>query len=394
MTYKHIKFQDSSTMRALEKLAQEKGLIKPEALHKKASMPVKPDLTPTSDLMDNILKLCGGLRAQGMDESAQELETYYLGYKQAQTLYETSKEKGEDVIQSAHPDGSHKLEDVEGDEAVVEDVLDKHRRILDVVNKKPTGKLSNASQLIGAVKVILGQSYADVKTNLNQAYANVFKAYQLARQAGGLSKAVLGWSAERINAMHVVVVKMPHDITSNDVEDVVDIINTLQRNWQPDLLHNVLPSFLTKGIEDDTVWNKVNGYLEAAKQEVSSVMETVKTLAMQMASGETPAEEDPGSGKYQMPEMTIQGDPLMGKLDNLINKLQAALSLRSISDNQQIAQWVNKEINTIKQEQDRISKIPADQRKEIESNLSQDIATYEQEVAQFYKEWVNVKPRQ
>ena len=61
-------------------------------------------------------------------------------------MYETHKETGDDVIHSAHPKGSHKLEGVAGDEATFEDILDKHTKILNVVEKKPTGKLSTASR--------------------------------------------------------------------------------------------------------------------------------------------------------------------------------------------------------------------------------------------------------
>src|SRR5665213_538414 len=139
MTFKHVKFEDSPIMRSLEKVAQEKGLIKPNVLEKIASCPKKLDMTPTSDLMENIFKLCTGLRAQGFTKAATELEVKYLNYKQAQTLYEAHAEKGEDLIEAAHPKGSHHLENVEGDEAVFEDILDKHKKIVDVVNKTPNG---------------------------------------------------------------------------------------------------------------------------------------------------------------------------------------------------------------------------------------------------------------
>lgn len=154
MTYKHIDFGSSEIMRSLEKVAQEKGLIKADPIKKTAA--VKLDLTPSNNLTDNILKLCAGLRAQGRNKYAEELENNFLNYKKAQTLYETSKEKGEDLINSAHPKGSHKLEDVNSKEAVFENILDQHLKTLEVVNKKPTGKLSNAS-IIKSVKTVLGQ---------------------------------------------------------------------------------------------------------------------------------------------------------------------------------------------------------------------------------------------
>ncbi|HEY5268398.1 MAG TPA: hypothetical protein VII94_04665 [Candidatus Saccharimonadales bacterium] len=200
MTFKHVKFEDSPIMRSLEKVAQEKGLIKPNVLEKIASCPKKLDMTPTSDLMENIFKLCTGLRAQGFTKAATELEVKYLNYKQAQTLYEAHAEKGEDLIEAAHPKGSHHLENVEGDEAVFEDILDKHKKIVDVVNKTPNGKLSESSAVINAVKTVLsekknknfviGTNFLDVKkgskVSLGQEESSFSPGRAVAEGAGGL----------------------------------------------------------------------------------------------------------------------------------------------------------------------------------------------------------------
>lgn len=177
MTFKHIKFEDSPIMRSLEKVAKEKGLVKePTVLEKIASRPAvkKVDTTPSSSMMDNIFKLCAGMRKQGLVKEAAELESNYFNYKQAQTLYEAHKETGEDVIQFAHPKGSHKLEGVEGDEATVEDILDKHVKFLNMVEKKPTGKLSSSAHVLSEVKRALGQiqapkeSRSDLYASLNE----------------------------------------------------------------------------------------------------------------------------------------------------------------------------------------------------------------------------------
>jgi hypothetical protein len=156
MTYKHVKFEDSPIMRSLEKVAQEKGLVKPDPLTKTAAK--KTDLTPSGSLLDNVLKLCAGLRDRGFEKQASELEINLLNYKQAQTLYETTPEKGEDLVHAAHPQGSHKLEglDAENDGAVVEDILDQHAKNLQMIEKKPTGKLASISEAIEAVKVAIG----------------------------------------------------------------------------------------------------------------------------------------------------------------------------------------------------------------------------------------------
>lgn len=157
MTFKHVKFADSPTMRALEKVAYDKGWVKPETMQKTASKKTAASLVPTDNLMTNVLKLCAGLRSQDMEKYADELETCYLNYKRAQTMYDAHGEKGEDVIHAAHPKGSHKLEDVDSSEACFEDILDRHVKMLQVVEKKPTGKLSSAKQVIDSVKIVLGQ---------------------------------------------------------------------------------------------------------------------------------------------------------------------------------------------------------------------------------------------
>ncbi len=144
MSFKQTKHWDSEVMRSLEKVAYEKGLIKPEPLQKQASLSKTADITPTSDLMQNIIKLCIALRAEGLVKEAAEVETNFFNYKKAQTLYEVTKEKGEDLVDAAHPQGSHKLEGLDSEEAVVEDIVDRHNKMKAVVDKKPTGKYSSS----------------------------------------------------------------------------------------------------------------------------------------------------------------------------------------------------------------------------------------------------------
>ena len=148
MTYKHIKFGDSEVMRSFERVSVTKGLVKNEPqIEKKASN----NLNFSENFSENILKLCESLRDNGLDTFASELENNFLNYKKAQTLYNTSKEKGEDLINAAHPDGSHELKDVEGD-SVIETIIDKKEKMMKVINKNPTGKLSTAKEIINAIK--------------------------------------------------------------------------------------------------------------------------------------------------------------------------------------------------------------------------------------------------
>jgi hypothetical protein len=167
MTFKHSKFIDSATMRSFEKIAIEKKMIMPDGLSKKASK--KIDLTPSSDLMSNILTLCVGLKELGMERYASDLQKKFLNYKEASNAYETSGETGEDLINSAHPEGSHKLVGVEGD-SLFETILDQQLKMINIVNKKPSGKLTNASSskdIINTVKFSLGQNTKSNKEQLD-----------------------------------------------------------------------------------------------------------------------------------------------------------------------------------------------------------------------------------
>lgn len=154
MTFKHTKF-DSEVFRSLERVALDKGMITPEVpLIKEASVKVE-DLSPTNDLMINVVKLCSGLRSRGFDKYADEVESKFFALKSANVLYDVSKETGEDLVDAAHPKGSHKLEDVDGD-SLIETILDRHLKMIEVTNKKPTGKLANID-IINSVKIALAQ---------------------------------------------------------------------------------------------------------------------------------------------------------------------------------------------------------------------------------------------
>ena len=68
----------------------------------------------------------------------------------------TSPMKKEKIlIEAAHPEGGHQMENVEGD-AYVEDILEKHLKMLDVADQSPKGKLASSKGVLDAVKVALG----------------------------------------------------------------------------------------------------------------------------------------------------------------------------------------------------------------------------------------------
>lgn len=189
MSFKHNKFEDSEIMRSLEKVAVQKGLVKSEPA-KEMRKEASNNLSATGNLTQDIVKLCSGLRASGFIAQANEIEKNFIMFKQAETLYQTSKETGKDLVDAAHPDGSHQLKDLKHK---VLTITDRHEVLLDKVNKKPTGKLATSSDIIKAVKMALGQqnflqtyneSYNSIVDNFKELYPSYEGILNKAKEMG------------------------------------------------------------------------------------------------------------------------------------------------------------------------------------------------------------------
>lgn len=412
MTFKHVKFEDSPTMRALEKVAKEKGLVKPEPLQKKASVTKKADYTPSDDFMENIFKLCAGLRANGLEKAATEVEINYLRYKQAQTLYETSKEKGEDLVQAAHPKGSHKLEGVEGNElAVVEDILDQHTKLVEIVNKKPTGKLSSA-QVINEVKRALGQLvapkeseselYESMNTRLNDILAYLGTVLSVLKNDGGpdFNSKMADKGAAAIRS---AVAARP--FTRNDLRNALLGLKQLQStsssgdfktsNWfgSPD---NDDPGVLN--------WNKPNGagtvmgVLVSKINSLDNVLRKLDTIRIMKEQGIYKGTEGPSGQKGQLTiaPVTIQEGPL-GPVYRQINSLQLQLNTwstyRSISSDPEAAKWISDEIKELDGIKARMDKVPENEEAEKEAapNFQREVDQEKAGINEFKTGWVDQK---
>ncbi len=407
MTFKHVKFEDSPTMRALEKVAKEKGLVKPEPLQKKASVTKKADYTPSDDFMENIFKLCAGLRANGLEKAAAEVEVNYLRYKQAQTLYETSKEKGEDLVQAAHPKGSHKLEGVEGNElAVVEDILDQHKKIKEIVEKKPTGKLSSA-QVISDVKRALGQLVASKETEeqlfkfmyekLNKVISDLGPALSILKLDGGpdYNSAKADKGATEVRA---AVSSRP--FTRDDLRAALQGLQKIQstsdsgnfktKNWfgSPD---NDDPGVLA--------WNaRAGGVMGALVNTIYSVDPILKKIENIRILKEQGTYKDPGevNKPLTIAPVEIQEGPL-GPVYRQINGLKRQLNTwatyRSIASDPEAAKWIVDEIKELDALITAMDKIPDDpeSEKEAASRFLSDVNTEAQHIAEFKTGWVDQK---
>ena len=100
------------------------------------------DYGPTENVADDVMTLARGLRNKGFTKEATDLEDKFLLYKTAEThLYRVFDEDGEDLIDFSHQDGDIEVAPAKEGYGKVETIVSQHKKIEDVVNKKPTGKL-------------------------------------------------------------------------------------------------------------------------------------------------------------------------------------------------------------------------------------------------------------
>jgi hypothetical protein len=205
MTFKHVKFEDSVTMRSLERVARDKGWLPPvKSLSKIASLN-ETDLSISVNLTENIMKLCSGLRASGLDKYADDVESKFMSYKSAQTLYETSKEKDEDLVDAAHPKGSHKLTDMDGDN-VIETIIDQHLAGIKLTEKKPTGKLASNKDILRSVKIVLAQAAnPTIVQNLNIVLNSVQTIFVLHEDQSFLTRPIASGKDTLINYINQAI---------------------------------------------------------------------------------------------------------------------------------------------------------------------------------------------
>lgn len=371
MSFKHVKFEDSPIMRSLEKVAREKGLVKPEPpLQKTAALSKKANLTPTPNLMENIFKLCAGLREQGRVVEASEVETNYLNYKRAQTLYEAHKETGDDLIHSAHPKGSHKLEGVAGDEATFEDILDKHTKILQMVEKKPTGKLSSAAQILGAVKKSLGQQANESASLVAQIRAQLSKVSRIFQGIDNITRDELSAPISQEGYVDKVQ-KLSQNPTIDNIEDIRDLIDKLSSRLDPTSIGHYLSLGLA-GLSKDT-WSKVKPNLDAAKEAINAAHDlraryneiTVPNYGQgPQADSRAPATEPEAAGPDTLSQ---QFSALASKID--LYKAQAESSAGPNSA--AIVAWLDKAAGFVTQ----YSKAYADNKFKSDPKITQNFAT-------------------
>jgi hypothetical protein len=345
MTFKHVKFEDSVVMRSLEKLAKDKGLVKSEEITKTAAP--KLDLSPSGALINNVLKLCEGLRQSGLIKHADDLEEKFINYKQAQTLYEAHSEKGEDLIDRAHPKGSHHLEDVEGDEAVIETILDQQLKALDMIKKVPTGKLSNASSIIDAVKVVLAQSPLTVDS-----------VKQVAREVVATISTIDSMTGDELTVSLSNFVshaqKLAENPTVYNLKEMKALLNRLYKRLDP----SISGASMGLGGVSDYTWNRLQNLLSKANNLVEKAVSLrVKLDQSESESASLEGHESPESGGQSRTGETVvmnaEGKQFISQVNNYLSQLsgfQVAIENdpeNSAADKSQANAWIYGKINAL-----------------------------------------------
>jgi hypothetical protein len=405
MSFKHVKFEDSPVMRSLEKLAFDKGLVKKEEIAKTASK--KLDLTPTDNLMENVIHLCAGLREINMHKMADDLEKNLMIYKQAQTLYETSKETGEDLVDAAHPKGGHKLEDVDSDMAKFHTIVEKHLSALKMIEKMPTGKLANAKDIIKAVKVVLAEDTvesleAQVKDNINKAFNRFNRVREIANKDLTIE---LGTGA------------FSEDLFSNPTLDEIQSTKSAvaRKMW------GLKPGILM-GVTEDT-WSIISPMIPQVTGFLDKAMEA-KRKANQIRAGVLVAEGPGGSGDltggeakktedkllaptpphvFQAPDGRSLFSPLranFSKIKGLKGQLNNWKAIGSIAKSKEATSWINEELATLNEIEQRYTATEKNATTETEwKNLSElngpmatEISKEETDINQFKADWVPATP--
>src|ERR1019366_1367958 len=178
-------------------------------------------------LEENLLKLCSQLRDDGFDIYADSVEEKFLALKTADVhMYHVHDEDGEDLVDRAHPDGDHHVED--GELGDVETIVSQHKKMLEVVKKTPTGKLA---QYVEMCRIVLAQANTWDEI-MEQKRANVLEQVNtLARTVGEQVKLKPYGSKYPYNAqikkLRAAVSSLMGDESITDAKDAIDMIATI-----------------------------------------------------------------------------------------------------------------------------------------------------------------------
>jgi hypothetical protein len=248
----------------------------------------KPEIPDVSILLSQsedtsltplLLTLCNKLRFTGFSKHADQLEKKFLMLKTAQThMYRAHKETGEDLINSAHPDGDNKIvPDVSDNLGDVETILSKHKKIVEIIQKEPTGKLAHYVQ---QCKIVLAEDANEqIERLANAARHNASQAYSIIEGAGGMMDFTfsnLSMAGRYYTKFMEVMNTKPLTVT------LIEGVGGAE-SWLKGFEQKVEPS-LGMGVSSE-VWDKVKPYFDAANENLKELKDLLVRHYTGMAGG-------------------------------------------------------------------------------------------------------------
>ena len=358
MTIKHIKFEDSEIMRSFEKVAKEKGLVQPDSVESRlvrmaATKTIEPAIT--DNVTVNLLKLCSGLRDKGFAKYATAIETKMMAVKQAETsdLYDVQDEDGTDLLERAHPDGSVLMAPAQDEGGVVEDLLDRQEKILEVAKKEP-----KTANIILMCRIALGQGNSEavsieeapeeennsalqnVKNMVKEAYIMAHNAYIISLRKGNLAESKTGHFLSLLNDIKAKFAlekkdKSTDGVTATNLEYFDENIDNVISSFEPSLLAGISKT-LASGITDETVWRQVSTLLEQCKSKI----QYAKNSLANSNTIVTNKQEQVSSGQQGVAANTLQ--PLYTQLINNIRNYKAVITSKKLPNLDELNQWLDK----------------------------------------------------
>ena len=283
------------------------------------SKPIFVQAEDTS-LTATILKLCNKLRAEGHNKYAESVENKFVNYKTAGVhLYQAHKETGEDLVDQAHPDGDNKIvSDVSDNNGDIETIVSKHKKIVDIVNKQPTGKLAS---YVEQCKIALGVTN-DIGNLVRRINKNIDLLSNLISGGGGMvaDVGVFGVGTPLYTAK-AYLDKIKESLTETvpsvtSIDEAIKFINF--RSYTPGvggIRSKLEPSVLGTGV-DKAIWPKTKRFLDV----IESDLKQLKTRSSQYFNQQSGIEED----KDENTEEKTNEQP--SAPDNILTSFQSLLT--------------------------------------------------------------------
>ena len=351
-----------------------------------------------ASLDTNILTLSNKLRSSGFDKYADQLENKFLAVKQAEVhLYKVHEETGEDLVNAAHPDGDNKtIAPTKGsDLGDIETILSRHKKIEDIVNKKPTGKLASLTSYVDQCKIVLGEV---PKTTTDEEFNNaILKAMGTIKtnltRIGELCDKELTFKIAPTYIDPIIAWTEHNDDQGTpaigSLRTIKDDIEKLRSRLDPNgLLH--IATFGMSGVSEDT-WLGIDALLKESETCITNAISWRKQLRQQEAKEEIHHDEAaPTSVAKEITETTLEADPLIGIGANLINTLKAYQFVSNVTKNPNAVIWIPKQIKEIQDVMKRYNGAAATEKLDsVKSSLESEMQEKQKEVTDFANTIVN-----